>query len=90
MTGDFDGAIALVGYPVDLEPGASMELPVKVGTASVLPDASYVVPTGRYEVISAVPFHQLDRPQAPRPVLVARGAWVTVDAAVVSPDIGKP
>jgi hypothetical protein len=88
MAGDFAGAIALVGRTVELGPGEEMELPLTVGMASLLPDVSYVVPPGRYEVISAVPFHQPDTRPTPQPVLVARGAWVTVDASVTSPDPG--
>ena len=49
MAGDFVGAVHSVGIGITLDPGASTELPLIVGTASCLPDASYVVPPGRYE-----------------------------------------
>ncbi len=79
MAGKFAGMTFMVGLRIELDPAASMGVPLKVGTASCLPDASYVVPPGRYEVIATVPFHQPDTLQTPRPVLVARGTWVTVD-----------
>jgi hypothetical protein len=84
MAGNFAGSIVLVGQRIQLDPGASMELPLVVGTASCLPDDSYVVPPGRYEVIADIPFHRPDLPPTPRPVLVARGAWVTVDAPAIN------
>jgi hypothetical protein len=84
MAGNFAGAIVAVGQHIEVGPGASIEMPITIGTASCLPDLSYVVPAGRYEVIAAAPFHQPDRPSTWRPVLVARGAWVTVDAAAIT------
>ncbi|MDQ6785020.1 MAG: hypothetical protein M3063_16605 [Actinomycetota bacterium] len=86
MAGDFAGAVHRVGKSISLDPGASTELPLIVGTASCLPDASYVVPPGCYEVFAAIPFHQRDSPPTPPPVLVARGAWMTVEATESSPD----
>lgn len=80
LAGTFAGAITLQGYGIGLAPGSSRELPLIIGTASCLPDSSYVVPPGRYEVVAAVPFNQPDRPSTQRPQLVARGAWLTVDA----------
>lgn len=90
MAGAFTGAIAMVGTRIELDPGATTELPLTVGTASCLPDASYVVPPGRYEVVAAIHFRQTDGPQTPRPVLVARGAWVTVEAITASPEVVPP
>lgn len=81
MAGSFTGAVALVGYTVRLEPGESTELGLVVGTASCLPDTSYVVPPGTYEVVAASPFSQADTPPGDRPQLVARGARIAVDPA---------
>lgn len=58
MAGAFVGGVAAIGRTVSLEPGASQELGLIIGTASCLPDTSYVVPPGRYEVVAAVPFNQ--------------------------------
>ena len=80
MAGNFTGGTFLVGMLVELDPAASMNLPIKVGTASCLPDTSYTVPPGRYEVVAAVPFRQPDTSATQQPMVVARGAWVTVDA----------
>jgi hypothetical protein len=83
MAGNFAGAVVAVGQIVRLEPGESRELGLIVGTASCLPDTSYVVPPGRYEVIAVIagiPFNQADTPQRTRPLLVARDAWITVEA----------
>jgi hypothetical protein len=80
MAGNFAGTTTMMGYQIDLEPGSSTEMPLIIGTASRLPDTSYVVPPGRYEVVTAVPFQQSDIPPTPRPQLVALGAWLTVDA----------
>lgn len=79
MAGSFTGPVRLVGYTVRLEPGQRTELGLVVGTASCLPDTSYVVPPGLYEVIAAVPFRQADTPPGNHPRLVARGARITVD-----------
>ncbi len=84
MAGEFAGAVTAVGRRIQLDPGASTALPLAIGTASCLPDASYVVLPGRYEVIAAIPFGQPDLPPSPRPVLVARGAWVTVVAPAIN------
>ncbi|MDA8265767.1 MAG: hypothetical protein M0T79_10575 [Actinomycetota bacterium] len=80
MAGAFVGAVAAVGRTVSLEPGASQELGLIIGTASCLPDTSYVVPPGRYEVVAPVWFNQGGTPPTVRPHLVARGARITVEA----------
>ena len=80
MAGNFAGAVAAIGQILRLEPGQSTELGLIVGTASCRPDTSYVIPPGRYEVISAVPFNRASTPSTARPLLVARGAWITVEA----------
>lgn len=80
MAGGFAGAVVAIGYGVRLDPGETKDLGVIIGTASCLPDASYVVPPGRYEVIAAIPFNQADIQPTARPRLVARGAWITVEA----------
>ncbi|MHB1930420.1 MAG: hypothetical protein ACYDEN_08415 [Acidimicrobiales bacterium] len=79
MAGNFAGAVVAIGYTVRLEPGQSKELELIVGTASCLPDTSYVVPPGRYEVIATVPFRQAATPPQTHPRLVARGTWITVE-----------
>ena len=81
MAGAFAGAVVAIGHLVRLEPGESTGLGLVVGTGSCLPDTSYVVPPGRYEVIAAIPFNQADTPPTDCPRLVARGAWMTIDAA---------
>jgi len=60
MAGAFTGAVVAIGYTVRLEPGQRKELGLIVGTASCLPDTSYVVSAGPYEVIATVPFRQAD------------------------------
>lgn len=52
--GSFIGAVATVGLNVDLRHGQSRDVPVVIGTASCLPDRSYVVPAGAYEVVAAL------------------------------------
>lgn len=79
MAGNFAGAVTAVGYRVELQPQESKELGLIIGAASCLPDTSYVVPPGRYELIAAVVFRQADTPPGTHPRLVARGAWVTVE-----------
>jgi len=81
MAGAFVGGVAAVGRTVRLEPGASQELGLIIGTASCLPDTSYVVPPGRYEVVAPVWFNQGGTPTTVRPHLLARGAWITVEAS---------
>ncbi|MGI8754049.1 MAG: hypothetical protein ACR2MN_17380 [Acidimicrobiales bacterium] len=78
MAGNLAGAVAAIGQHIRLDPGASMEMSLTVGTASCLPDASYVVPPGRYEVVAAIPFNRPGTSPTLRSVLVARGTWVTV------------
>jgi hypothetical protein len=78
MAGDFAGFTFLTGRSITLDTGESTVVPLRVGTASRLPDASYVIPPGRYEVVAAVGYHPSDGPTVPRPVLIARGAWVTI------------
>lgn len=80
MAGAFVGGVAAVGRTVRLEPGATQEFGLTIGTASCLPDTSYVVPPGRYEVIVPVPFNQGGTSPTVRPRLVARGARITVEA----------
>jgi hypothetical protein len=41
MAGNFAGAIVAVGQRIEVGPGASIEPPLMVGTASCLPDLSY-------------------------------------------------
>ena len=80
LAGAFSGMLTMQGLGIQLGPGESMELPLIIGTASVLPDPSYVVPPGRYEVVAAVPFSQPETWSAVPPQLVARGSWLTVEA----------
>jgi len=79
MAGAFTGAVVAIGYTVRLEPGRRKELGLIVGTSSCLPDTSYVVSPGPYEVIATVPFRQADKAPGDHPRLVARGARITVD-----------
>lgn len=78
MAGAFTGAVVAIGYTVRLEPGQRKELGLIVGTASCLPDTSYVVSPGPYEAIATVPFRQADTAPGDHPRLVARGARITV------------
>lgn len=55
LAGWFVGAVAAVAALVDLAPGASARLDLVVGTASVLPDTTYRVPPGTYEVVATIP-----------------------------------
>ena len=80
LAGTFVGAITAEGFRIGLDPGSSTEVRLIIGTASCLPDTSYVVPPGRYEAVAAIPFNQPSRPRTLRSQLVARGAWLTVDA----------
>lgn len=56
--GGFYGGIAAVGYPVDLAPGDETTIPLLVGVTSCNPELGYAVPTGRYELIAAVPISE--------------------------------
>ncbi len=78
LAGTYAGSVAFIAQTVSLEPGESEELRLIVGTDSCLPDTSYVVPSGRYEVIAAVPFSQIDTASRALPYVVARGTWITV------------
>lgn len=82
MAGNFAGAVAFIGHPVRLAPGETKELGLIIGTASCLPDTSYVVPPGHYEVIATIPFNQAESQEASaHPFLVASGAWITVEGS---------
>lgn len=60
LTGAFTGAVAAVGLNVDLRHGQSKDVPVVIGTSSCLPDRSYVVPAGAYEVVAVLSINCLD------------------------------
>ncbi len=82
MASQFVGMLWTLGMTVELASGDSQTLPLLVGTASCLPDTSYIAPPGRYEVIATIPFHPY-RPSdvgEPRPggQLVITGNWITV------------
>lgn len=53
--GSFFGVIPAIGYPIDLEPGDETTIPLLVGVTSCDPELGYTVPTGRYELVAAVP-----------------------------------
>jgi hypothetical protein len=80
IAGGHAGPIAWIGRHIQLSPAAHTDVPLLIGTASRLPDTSYVVPPGRYEIIVAVGSRQFVAPPGARPLLVARGAWITVEA----------
>ena len=81
LAGTYAGSVAFTAQTVSLEPGESEELRLIVGTDSCLPDTSYVVPPGRYGVIAAIPFSQIDTASRALPHLVARGTWITVHSS---------
>lgn len=80
LAGAFYGAVAAVGLNVDLRHGQTRDIPVLIGTASCLPDRSYVVPAGTYEVVSNLSVNPRDdegRPTGHRR-LVHVGPTITV------------
>jgi hypothetical protein len=89
MAGTFPGATVAIGYGVRLDPGETKELGLIIGTASCLPDTSYTVPPGPHKVIAAVFFNQAGTQPADRSCLVARGAWITVEAPQASAPTGR-
>lgn len=60
LAGVFVGAVTAVGLNVDLDPGQSGDIPVLIGTASCLPDRSYIVPAGVYEVVATLSVNRRD------------------------------
>ncbi len=82
MASQYAGTLWNLGMIIDLGSGDSRTLPLLVGTASCLPDTSYVVPSGRYEVVATIPFHP-HRPSdqgepGPGGQLVVTGNRITV------------
>lgn len=53
----FCGAITQAGRTVDLRPGQSDKLRLIVGTTSCLPDRSYTIPPGSYEIVATLSLH---------------------------------
>ncbi len=82
LAGQFCGAVAAVGIGVDLRHGDSSELPVVIGTASCLPDRSYVVPPGDYETVAELSVALLGGESRPagRQALVCVGPTITATA----------
>ena len=54
LAGVFEGAVTPAGFNIDLRHGATRELPLIVGATSCLPDRSYTVPAGAYEVVATL------------------------------------
>ena len=64
-------AIADVGMPVDLAPGASTELPLAADTSSCDPSLGYAVPPGNYQIVIAIPHDGATLYSAPLPIVIA-------------------
>lgn len=60
MAGAFHGAVAAIGYRLELGPGDRQVVPLVVGSDSVLPDRTYLLPPGDYEVVVAQQLPFLD------------------------------
>lgn len=84
LAGAFYGAVAAVGLDVDLKPSHSKEIPLLIGRASCLPDRSYVVPAGMYEVVATLRVNPRDDQGNPtgnqRHVVIGPTIEVTSDA----------
>lgn len=73
LAGTFRGSLAAAGLIVDLRPGQSKDIPVLIGTASCLPDRSYVVPAGTYEAVTILSVNLRDdhgNPTSPERLVV--------------------
>jgi hypothetical protein len=79
IAGSYAGAITFAVRRLELSPGSGHEVPLLIRTASCLPDTSYAVQPGRYEIIAAIAYSQQTGPGTPKRVLVARGAWIAVE-----------
>jgi hypothetical protein len=80
LAGGFTGALAAGSIKVHLAPRESRDLHLIVGTTSCLPDSSYAVPPGSYEILARLSLH-LPRPDggpSGRRLLVRRGPSITV------------
>lgn len=88
LAGAFRGAVAAVGLNVDLRQGQSRDIPVLIGTASCLPDRSYVVPAGAYEAVASLSVNRRDDDGRPtgrqRFVVIGPTIEVTPDSPTAS------
>jgi hypothetical protein len=78
-----NGWMTLAGRAVDLQPGQRDELKIIVGTTSCLPDLTYVVPPGTYQVVASLGLSFLD--EAIRPTGHQRVVRTGPDLAVTAP-----
>jgi hypothetical protein len=80
LAGGFTGALAAGSIKVDLASGESRDLHLIVRTTSCLPDCSYAVPPGSYEILARLSLHLpgLDGGAGGHRLLVRRGPSITV------------
>jgi hypothetical protein len=65
LAGGFSGWMTLAGRVLDLPPGQRETLRLIVGTTSCLPDLTYVVPPGAYQVVASFGVNFLDESSQP-------------------------
>lgn len=88
LAGVFRGPQSAAALAADLDHGQSRDVPVLMGTASCLPDRSYAVPAGTYEVVADLSLNQRDdegRPTGLRHlVVIGPPIEVTTDGPTTS------